>query len=240
MDILIDTERIAGENNSQYAYRVLQWNIMSLNLRPGQIINESELTLELGISRTPIREAIFKLREERLIEVYSQNKTCVSFIDYKLVQEALLIRSAVESAVLCKLCGKLSEETKLFLFENLNRQHFYAENSALRLSFFKLDDSFHKLLFEAADCSLAWEIIKKASTHLDRVRYYHLQDASSVEGVRSLYQGHMQLLNLIIENRPDEIPAVAKKHITERPSAIWERPKEELDLCFINVPERDN
>ena len=77
-----------GENNSQYAYRVLKDNIMNLTLSPGQVINENELVDILKISRTPIREAIFKLKDEALIDVYPQKASFVSLIDLNRVEEA--------------------------------------------------------------------------------------------------------------------------------------------------------
>ena len=91
------------ENNSQYAYRVLKENIMNLTLSPGQILNETELVDILGISRTPIREAVFKLKDEALINVYPQKASIVSPIDLNRVEEAFFLRKIVEIEVL-KLC----------------------------------------------------------------------------------------------------------------------------------------
>lgn len=236
MCALHSIDRIAGENNSQYAYRILHYNIMHLYLLPGQIINESELTAELNISRTPIREAIFRLREERLIDVYSQNKTCVSLIDYNLVQSALLIRASVESAVFRTLCGNLNETTKLYLFESLNRQRFYVENDALRTNFYELDNEFHKLLYVAANSEFTWGIIRHASSHLDRARYLHLHHKTSLEGVKRLYKDHETILNLIEENKPDELAALIERHVKTRPSKIWEETAGEFSDFFINAP----
>ena len=73
-------ERLRGENNKDYSYRVIKEAIMSLELKPGQAISEIELAEMLNISRTPIREVMAKLKEENLVEVLPQVGTYVSKI----------------------------------------------------------------------------------------------------------------------------------------------------------------
>lgn len=236
--MLLYMDKLSGENNSQYAYRVMRHNIMTLNLAPGQTLDEGELTSVFGTSRTPIREAILRLREEHLVDVYSQSKTRVSLIDYKLVQDALLIRSALETAVLEKLCGNLDEKNRIYLFDNLNRQQFYVNNQEMRTTFFELDDNFHNLLFSAADCNMAWDLLKRASTHLDRIRYLHLFDATSADQIGRLYQDHQELLTILLENKPEDIAVTVKRHVTFRPSLIWERSGDEIAKLFTNIPPK--
>ncbi|MEF9990835.1 MAG: GntR family transcriptional regulator [Romboutsia sp.] len=62
-------EKREKENSKDYAYRVLKDNIMVLNLKPGELLSEAELSEKLGISRTPIREVLMRLKNEHLIEV---------------------------------------------------------------------------------------------------------------------------------------------------------------------------
>lgn len=64
------SEKREKENNREYAYRLLRSNIMTLQLMPGATLNEGELTELLGISRTPIHEAIIMLKEESLVDVF--------------------------------------------------------------------------------------------------------------------------------------------------------------------------
>ena len=55
-------EKKEKENSKDYAYRVLKDNIMTLNLKPGELLSEAELSEKLGISRTPIREVLMRLK----------------------------------------------------------------------------------------------------------------------------------------------------------------------------------
>ncbi|WP_448820076.1 GntR family transcriptional regulator [Cetobacterium sp.] len=89
-----------GENAKNFIYRVLKTNIMILNIKPGTGISESDIGETLGVSRTPIRESVVKLSEERLMDVYPQKGSFVSLIDLKLVEEAFFMRRTVEREVL--------------------------------------------------------------------------------------------------------------------------------------------
>lgn len=62
-------EKREKENNREYAYRTLRENIMTLELPPGETLNENELAEKMKVSRTPVHEAILMLKEEALAEV---------------------------------------------------------------------------------------------------------------------------------------------------------------------------
>lgn len=99
------TPRLPGENNKDYSYRVIKANIMSLNLRPGQVISEIDLAAALEISRTPVREVLAMLKEEHLVEVYPQVGTYVSKINLQLIEEAAFMRFTLEKEVLKLACA---------------------------------------------------------------------------------------------------------------------------------------
>lgn len=69
---LLNIERNKTENNKQYIYKVLKESIMNLALAPGETISEIEISEALNVSRTPVREAIVRLSEEKLINVFPQ------------------------------------------------------------------------------------------------------------------------------------------------------------------------
>ena len=80
------------ESARDYALRVLKGNIISLDLKPGTPISENDLAAQLGISRTPVREAIIELSKAYIIEIYPQRGSFVSLIDPKMVEEARFLR----------------------------------------------------------------------------------------------------------------------------------------------------
>ena len=104
-------EKLEKETCKEYVYRVLKDNIMSLELSPGEILSESDLSKKLNVSRTPIREVLIKLKAEKLIEVKPQAGTYVSQIDWNLIEEAIFIRYNLEKEALKEACENFSEDT---------------------------------------------------------------------------------------------------------------------------------
>ena len=93
------SERLPRETGRDYALRVIKDNIVSLELAPGSQISESELAAEMGLSRTPVREALIELSKVKIIDIQPQKKSTVPLIDYDLVEESRFMRNLLECAV---------------------------------------------------------------------------------------------------------------------------------------------
>ena len=77
-------------------YSDLRVELVSLQRRPGEVISEAQIALAYGVSRTPVREAILKLSDEGLLEIYPQSGIFVSRIPVAALPEAIIIRKALE------------------------------------------------------------------------------------------------------------------------------------------------
>jgi Transcriptional regulators len=190
------------ENNSEYAYRLLRYNIMTLHLPPGTILNEGELSDILGISRTPIHEAVIKLKSEYLVEVYPQSASKVSLIDLEILKEGVFLRSLVEPAILRNIAGQINSEVLKPLKQNLDSQQNALELEDPVDTFFKLDDEFHHLMYNIANKSKTWYAIKSVSSHYDRVRY--IDAILSKTDLKDLYDEHKKIYHLILMGLPYE------------------------------------
>ena len=84
---MIVKKRYGRETGREYVLRVLKENIVMLELEPGSRISENELAAELGISRTPVREALIELSKSKIVEIYPQKGSYVSLIDWEMVEE---------------------------------------------------------------------------------------------------------------------------------------------------------
>ena len=103
-------ERSPRETGREYALRTIKENIINLDLAPGSQISENELSAKIGLSRTPVREALIELSKVNIIEVYPQKKSIVSLIDYDLVEESRFMRNNLEYAVLDLVCEMATQE----------------------------------------------------------------------------------------------------------------------------------
>ena len=120
-------ERRNGESNREYALRILKANIIQMILEPGCPIGEQKIAKELGMSRTPVREALVELMKTRIVEILPQKGTYVSYLDYDLVEEARFMRMTLELALLDELAEKMTDKDFDKMEANVTMQRFYLE-----------------------------------------------------------------------------------------------------------------
>ncbi len=161
--------KLPKETARDYALRVLKGNIISLKLQPGTAISENELAAEIGISRTPVREAIIELAKAYLIEIYPQRGSFVSLIDPKMVEEARFLRRVMDTAVIEDVCETADEEGINLLEENVALQEFYLEKGMTE-KLFDLDNKFHRNIYVVAKKDIIYDIHSTLMIHFDRVR----------------------------------------------------------------------
>jgi DNA-binding GntR family transcriptional regulator len=211
--------RKSDENEKEYAYRELRNSIMSLELKPGEAVSETELAKKLGVSRTPIREALSKLKEEYLIEVKPQIGTYVSLIDMDLVKQALFMTHCIEKEVLKLACSDFSEKSLIMLEQNIVSQKYITGKQGSELEFHDLDEEFHRLIFAGMGLEEVWKSIQKLSTHYNRLRVLSEIKFSN----RELYEEHEQIFNLIRSKDCRGVEEMVTGHIKTPSDKYWEK-----------------
>lgn len=195
MDLAID-KKGDGESAQDYVYKTLKRNIIALTLKPGSLISEKSISEILGISRTPVREALIRLSQEELLQISARKSTTVSLIDLKQAAEAVFIRKTLETNIIRRACVQFPEKPLTALKENQSRIETCVKDvKTSALAIFNLDNSFHKLLFAGTKNALAWSVIKQTAQHLDRIRLLKLQESRQVR--EKLASQHKQLLEAI-------------------------------------------
>ncbi|EEH96699.2 GntR family transcriptional regulator [Clostridium tertium] len=211
-------DKLDKETGKDYVYRVLKDNIMCLELKPGELLSESDLAKKLNVSRTPIREVLIKLKAEKLIEVKPQAGTYVSLIDWNLIEEAIFIRYNLEKEALREACENFSEDTLMEMEKCLFAQNLIAQKGDNLLEFHNLDKEFHKLLFVGINKTNVWESICNISTHYNRMRLL----AEMKLNKAFLVDQHITYLDIIKNKNVDIIDKVVSKHIKD-PVEQWEK-----------------
>lgn len=156
-------------------YERLRRAITTLAMLPSEALSEKELSLQLGVSRTPVREALIRLADEGLIDILPQRGSFVAPIRLKDVEEAQFIRESLEVAVVKRLAGHCSPSFLSELRENLARQERAVAQGDHDL-FLDLDEAFHRSFCEEAGLSKSWRVIQSVKLQMDRVRYLSLPD----------------------------------------------------------------
>lgn len=206
---------LPGENNRVYASRVLRMNIMTLRLKPGESLNEGELAKLLGMSRTPVHEAITRLGDEWLVEIFPQKGTQVSRIDPSLVKEGYNTRLQLEAALLKDEAGKVGRSEVQQLLDCLRKQKEASGNLPDGVDdFILLDDEFHRMMYYFGGRSHTWKAIRGLVSHYDRLRYLDALEAY-VDTDRVMAQ-HMEFCDYLLMGLPDGLDPQQKirEHLT--------------------------
>ena len=150
-------------------YRDLHHAIVSMQLTPGTALNEKMLTERFGVSRTPVREALIRLVEDGLVDIFPQSGTFVARIPIGLIPEAVIIRQALEDATVSRAAARATAADVAAIDEILARQTFFSERQDLN-AFHEADEAFHEAIATIAGHPGIWSYLKPAKIQIDRCR----------------------------------------------------------------------
>jgi DNA-binding GntR family transcriptional regulator len=191
--------------------RALRQAIVTMRLRPGEMLSEQEIATRFGVSRQPVREAFIKLSEAGLIQVLPQRGSQVVKISRSAVEDARFIREAVECAVVREASLRVTREAVAVLNDSIARQRRAAKTKDA-VGFFTLDEEFHKLLAEFAGRPSAWRVVEDVKPQMDRVRFIDMTDAMPVKVV---IDQHIAIINAIKAGDPEAAEAAMRDHLSE-------------------------
>ena len=207
----IGVKKEKGENNKQFTYRVLKENIMNLSLEPGEEISEIEISEALNVSRTPVREAIVKLKEEKLINVFPQKGSLVSRMNLNLIEEAAFLREICDKEILKMVCQESEKENLLKeLKKNLEYQKIAVEYDENTYEFFRLDNLFHEIIYKHCDKLNIWKAIKRLSTHYDRLRLF---DTLEKMNFLEIIEQHEKIISILENGEKEKVECAIENHL---------------------------
>jgi DNA-binding GntR family transcriptional regulator len=192
--------------------------ILSLELAPGTVLARQELANHFGVSQTPVREALLRLNEEGLVDVFPQHATLVSRIDIAAARQAHFLRRSIE----LELVRQLALEPPAGLAEQMKAT--IAQQAALSAAqrygdFVGADRAFHRLMYEAGGVPDLWELVGRVSGHVDRLRRLHLPTAGKTEAI---LRDHRAIVRGIEAKDPAAAQAALRKHLSGTLSAVDE------------------
>jgi DNA-binding GntR family transcriptional regulator len=150
-------------------YSDLRAELVSLQRRPGEVISEAEIALSYGVSRTPVREAILKLSDEGLLEIFPQSGIFVSRIPIAALPEAIIIRKALE-ATTAQLAAERATASQILSLHSILERQREANVAKDRDTFHRADETFHATISEVAGYPGIWTWIQQVKVHVDRYR----------------------------------------------------------------------
>lgn len=202
-------KRFSNETAREYAYRMLRDNIVSLELVPGSTASVYELSEKLGISRTPVREALLELNKTGIIEVYPQKGNVISYIDFEAANEARFLRLAIERAILEEVCDLITEKDFEELEFNIQLQKVALQNHHTD-KLLELDNEFHLKLFQIANKERLFYIKDSLYIHFDRIRSIRL---AAINDDRIVCE-HRKIIKALKDKNKEDLRDAIDSHLS--------------------------
>lgn len=150
-------------------YRALRDDIVSMRRKPGKPIVEKQIAEARGVSRTPVREALLRLADEGLVDIFPQSGTFVSRIPVAALPEAILIRKALEQAT-ARYAARQADPAQVAQLRTSLALQREALEAADTQRFHDADEAFHALIAEVAGYPGFWTLTQQVKVQVDRFR----------------------------------------------------------------------
>ena len=196
---------------SERAYVQLRDRIVTLRLAPGTVLREDELMTELGIGRTPLREAIKRLALENLVAVQPRSGTYVTSVDASDIVHIAEVRAELEAQAAELAARRLHGAVRVraeALLEQVREREASADADALM----QLDESIHRIAWEGSGNPYLVETLERYFALSLRVWYVVLD---RVPGLGAAVLDHSRLLEAMLDGDADRARELMREHVNE-------------------------
>lgn len=203
-------------NLAEQVYAALKLQMHDFRLVPGDRFSEAEIGARLGVSRTPVREALFRLRNEGLLDVESKSGWFVRPIDFAKLEQLYDLRVILESASVAKLCSLPEAPPAL---EALKAVWLVpaAERLADGREVGALDEQFHASLVRAAGND---EIARVHWDVTERIRIIRRLDFTRGDRIEATYVEHGKILRAVMQRKADAATLLLRSHIEQSKAEV--------------------
>lgn len=197
-------------------YALLRDAIVASEFHPGQRLSEKDLAALLGVSRTPIREALVRLRDDRLVEIVPQLGTYVSRISHQALGDAQFVRESLECAAV-RLAAKSADEEDLATLDAIVERQREAYRAAEIDRFYLLDDELHRTFCDLSGHGIAWSLSQRASGHLNRIRRLSMTLPAYID---EMIDEHEVVIGAMRRGEPEQAERALREHLRMVVSAL--------------------
>jgi GntR family transcriptional regulator, rspAB operon transcriptional repressor len=175
-------------------YDLVRHMILTGKIAPGDVLDEKSIAASLNVSRTPVREAVKKLSDEHLVDVVAQSGTRATHIDRAEVEQAFLIRRALEMESAAQAAAHMTEAHAEAL-NDLLLQHARAIERRRFAEAIATDDRFHRYIADISNLDRLWRAIDISKAQLDRCRHVMLPRQGQGEATLEQHRTIIRALN---------------------------------------------
>jgi len=221
------------KNLAEAVYRQVKSDIFEFRLLPGTRFSENEVARRARVSRTPVREALFRLQREGYLQVNAKSGWSVRALDFELLDNLYDLRVVLESAAVRKLCegdprAALGGLEKVWLVSARKRL-----TDAARVA--RLDEEFHSTLVDAVHNP---ELARVHHDITERIRIVRRLDFTHPERVIYTYVEHAAILRAILARKPARAVELLRSHIEGSKREVRKISLHRLHLAHLDARGR--
>jgi DNA-binding GntR family transcriptional regulator len=216
--IIIDVTNI-----SEKIYKLIKQRIIYLNYPPGQRIDMRQLQQELAVSQTPIKDALFRLAGEGMIEINPRKGTYIKEISERDVYEIEEARIIVETGAVELIADRISDD-QLAELERLYEDTLFEDGQFDYRMFMEKDNLFHLKIVEFTQNQRLVEMYKHLNAHMQIVRFQFAR--GQFRRLPWTNQDHLGILNALKARDPNQAKEAIKEHRLKAREAFLQHRKE--------------
>lgn len=200
------------ESYAEYAYRVLCDELIVLDIKPGEPLNDDLISRRLGVGRTPIREAMKRLESDHLVVAYPRRGTFAAGVDITDLAEISEIRQLLEPAASARAARMASDRTRQEL-RDLAREigQLLAGHLAQR-DLMRLDMRVHRSIYRATGSRHLEDVLIRCDNLATRIWSLVLE---KLPPVSEHIAQHVELLECIADGEAEAAAGLTAKHVTD-------------------------
>jgi DNA-binding GntR family transcriptional regulator len=221
------------ENLKEKVYSTIKKRILKFELKPGEKIFETEIANDLGVSRTPLREALNKLEQEGLIKTLPNKGYFVSNISATEIEELYEIREALEVLAIRTAVKNSRKEDWIRLEQNLLGQtrDKGKDSEKLHGQTFKEAHEFHQEIARISGNETLQQMLNTVSERINRFQWMNL---FLMDRARSSRNEHVEIVKLLKQGKVEEAVAAEQIHIRHSKDTILNLLNKKKDLLYIS------
>ena len=204
-------------------FNTLRQAILKGELEPGERLMEIQLAERLGVSRTPIREAIRKLELEGLVLMIPRRGAEVAKISEKNLRDVLEVRRSLEELAIDLACQRIQEE-ELETLREAQKEFAAAVAAGDAMEIAQTDEKFHEIIYSGTGNQKLMQILSNLREQMYRYRLEYIKDANKRQ---ILLVEHEQILKALSLRHVQEARLAVREHIDNQEITVLKNLKEQ-------------
>ncbi|MFN6925905.1 MAG: GntR family transcriptional regulator [Tabrizicola sp.] len=210
----------------QRVYQTLRQAILSLAYKPGEILRKPEICEALGVSRSPVADAVARLQGEGLVDVVPQAGTFVARFSMQEIREGAFLREAIEVAAIERVAERITDEQLQLLRRNLTVQAALLADGDIA-GFYATDAAMHELVLSFTGFPRLAQVAETAWLHVNRARQLILPVPGRVQATLA---EHQAILSALEARDPQAARAAVQAHLRQLITYLEPLERERPDL----------